>query len=67
LLAQFADSGSNAVATTFGLIGLAWAIFVVYWMASLKTEVQRIRETVEHGVYDILADFGGNEAENEGD
>ena len=54
LLAQ-AGSGVGSLGAVFGLVGLGWAIFVVWWMLTMRTEIQRIRQTVEHGVYEMLS------------
>jgi hypothetical protein len=37
----------------FVLASLAWFVFVVWWMVTLKNEMQRIRMTFEHQVYDF--------------
>jgi hypothetical protein len=62
LLAQFTDSASDSAAVlgwVFVLASVAWFVFVVWWMVTLKSEIQRIRMTFEHQVYD----FDGDEDE----
>ena len=56
LLAQFTDSANDSAAVlgwVFVLASLAWFVFVVWWMVTLKNEIQRIRMTIEHRVYDF--------------
>jgi hypothetical protein len=49
----------------FVIASIGWFIFVVWWMVSLKTEIQRIRETIEHRVYDFDQDEDEDEDEDE--
>ncbi|HEY8235191.1 MAG TPA: hypothetical protein VIF85_01025 [Gaiellaceae bacterium] len=41
------------------VLGLAWAVFVIWWMVDMRREVQRIRGTLEHSVYDLSEDEDG--------
>ena len=70
MLAQFADSGNDGAAAfgvVFVIASIGWVIFVVWWMLSLKTEIQRIRETIEHRVYDFDQDEDEDEDEEPDD
>jgi hypothetical protein len=56
LLAQFNDSASalaSVLGWVFALASVAWFVFVVWWMVTIKNEIQRIRMTFEHQVYDF--------------
>ena len=57
MLAQWygqTDSGSETVAVITLILALGWVIFVIWWMVSLRSEIQRIRMTMEHRVYGTL-------------
>jgi hypothetical protein len=53
------DSGSDSVVQVVSVLGLAWAVFVIWWMVDMRREVQRIRWTLEHSVYDLSEDEDG--------
>jgi hypothetical protein len=53
------DSGSDSVVQVVSVLGLAWAVFVIWWMVDMRREVQRIRGTLEHSVYDLSEDEDG--------
>ena len=61
MLGQVADLGNVQVVA---VLGLAWLVFVIWWMLDVRRDVRRIRETVEHGAYEVLSDFGSNEEDN---
>jgi hypothetical protein len=59
MLGQFVesqDSGAAVLSAIFVIASLAWFAFVVWWMVSMKNEIQRIRQTIEHRVYDFDQD-----------
>ena len=56
------DSGSDSVVQVVSVLGLAWAVFVIWWMVDMRREVQRIRGTLEHSVYDLSDDEDGEGA-----
>jgi hypothetical protein len=53
VIVESQNSGAEVFSAIFVIASLGWFIFVIWWMVSMKNEIQRIRQTIEHRVYDF--------------
>jgi len=60
MLAQDFQSGSSGATVILFIISIGWFVFVIWWMLGMRTDTQRIRQTLEHRVYDFDQDEEGD-------